>query len=430
MANLNALQERRKHLEKLIHDHAKNEAKWNAEDRQTWDRLNADYDANLKAMETEKAIQAQDQRRDRFSPRDQAFFADQAVALQGFMMHGTDLEPDITDDHRQAARRVRASLSGNRFSIKLTPTREFRAHQAAYAYGRPQMAVSSQDPKKGGALVGMTLVESLEQAVLDYSGVIQACDVVRTDTGEPMAWPTIDDTANSGQLVGENKAATDAADLATDACRLTAFDFNSGMIQVPRSWLRDAFMDMEQQLGKLLGIRIGRKQNSVYTTGGGGGLQPAGIVTRSFLGVTAANGTAILWDEIIALEHSIDPGLRGSPSFGYMMNDRVVEALRKLKDGTGQPIWQSGWNAGVPDRINNRPYWMNQAMASSIASGAKSMLCGEMKNFKVRQVGEVIVQRLVERAAEKNADLFLAYASGDSNLLDAGDHPIRHLLHP
>jgi len=434
MANLNALQERRKHLEKQIHDLSAKQKTWTAEDRQVWAKVNAAYDENLETIKTEQKIQAEAKKLaaqgSRFGPRTQEYLSDQAMALQAFLMHGTDLENDITEDHRNAARRVRVSISGNRFAIKLGGTAEFAARQAAYVPGRPQMALSGQDPKKGGVLVGATLIETLEAAVLDYSGVLQACDVVRTDTGEPISFPTIDDTTNTAQLVGENVAATDATDIATDACRLTSFDFNSGMIQVPRSLLRDAAMfNLESELGKLLGVRIGRKQNSVYTTGAGGGLSPAGIVTRSYLGVTAASTSGFNWDEIISLEYSIDPGLRNSPTVGYMMHDNMVLLARKLKNGEGEPIWQSGWNTGAPDRINNRPFWMNQSMASSVTSGAKSMLFGQMKNFKVRQVGEVIIQRLVERAAEKNADIFLAYASGDSNLLDAGDHPIRHMVH-
>jgi len=265
--------------------------------------------------------------------------------------------------------------------------------------------------------------------MLDFSGVLQVADIMRTTTGEPIDFITADDTANQGQRVGENQAATDAADPSFGQVRLSAFDYNSGMLYVPRSLLRDSVVNLETTLGQMMGERIGRKQNTDFTTGHGGGLAPRGIVTASFLGVTAASATAIAFDELIDLEHSVDPSRRNMPNVGYMFHDTILKSLRKLKDGEGRYLWQSGANAGTPDTINMRPYWVNQAMASVMASGAKTMLFGQFSMFKIRQVGQVTIQRLVERRAEYGQDVFLASTSGDSNLLNPGDNPVRHLVH-
>ena len=39
----------------------------------------------------------------------------------------------------------------------------------------------------------------------------------------------------------------------------------------------------------------------------------------------------------------------------WVLNDSTVKALRKLKDGNGNYIWQPSVSAGVPDTILNRP---------------------------------------------------------------------------
>ena len=43
----------------------------------------------------------------------------------------------------------------------------------------------------------------------------------------------------------------------------------------------------------------------------------------------------------------------------WVLNGSTVKALRKLKDGNGNYIWQPSVAAGVPDTILNRPYDSN-----------------------------------------------------------------------
>lgn len=265
--------------------------------------------------------------------------------------------------------------------------------------------------------------------MLDYSGVLQVASIMRTNTGEPLKWPTVDDTDNEGTLVGENQDAGTASDPSFGQVIWHAHDFTSGVLKISRSLLQDSPINLEQEIGAMMGERLGRKQNREFTTGGGGGVAPRGIVTAAALGKTTASATAIVYDELIDLEHSVDPSRRNLPGVGYMFNDAILQYLRKLKDGNGNYLWSNGTQAGQPDRINNRPYAINQHMASSIASGAKTVLFGYLPAYKVRQVGMIVIQRLVERFAEFNQDAYIAYMRADGNLLDAGDSPVKYLTH-
>lgn len=469
---LKQLQDKRQQLAAGMKTHADKQATWNAEDRQKWDQLNKDYDENLKALNERRAkVEAEDAERkaiaDRLTavdtyqpyqpparnhligrdgasldagPANAALFgnraqvSDQALALHAWMLAGSsELRNQITDEHREAAARLRVNFADNSFTLRLLNTTDFRALQRTHPYsaghreGVYHNSMSVGVPSSGGHTVGVTLMTTLERAMLDFSGVLQVAEIIRTTTGEPIEFITADDTGNTGSRVGENADAGTASDPTVGKARLTSFDFTTGLLYVSRSLLRDSVINLEEQLGQMLGERLGRKQNTDYTTGGGGGNSPQGIVTGSTVGVTAASATATTWDEIIDLEHSIDPSRRGLPGVGYMMHDSILKAYRKLKDGNGQPIWQVGWNAGVPDMLNKRPYWINQAMASAMATGAKTLLFGQLRMMKVRQVGSITIQRLVERRAEFNQDVFIAYAHGDSVVVDPGDHPIKHL---
>ena len=53
----------------------------------------------------------------------------------------------------------------------------------------------------------------------------------------------------------------------------------------------------------------------------------------------------------------------------------TVKAIRKLKDGQGQYLWQPSLTAGTPDTLLNRPVYTS-AYAPIIEAGAKTIAFG------------------------------------------------------
>jgi len=167
---------------------------------------------------------------------------------------------------------------------------------------------------------------------------------------------------------------------------LSAYAFDSEWVRWSAELNADSIFNMESLLGELLGSRLGRIANSKLTTGSGSS-DVEGIVTNSALGKTAVGTAAITADEIIDLIHSVDPAYRSSPNSAIMMNDSTLAAVRKLKDGDGNYLWQMGnYQAGVPQAILGYPVVVNQAM-DSLATAKKVMLFGDMSKFYVRKVG-------------------------------------------
>ncbi|MBT6155459.1 MAG: phage major capsid protein, partial [Planctomycetaceae bacterium] len=137
----------------------------------------------------------------------------------------------------------------------------------------------------GGFTVSQGMVGSLERAMLDYSGVMQAASIMRTDNGEPLTWPTADDTGNVGVLLGEGNESTEL-DVTFGGVIFSASKISSRLVKVSHELLTDSALNFASELGSILGERIGRKANQLLTTGTGAGIQPSGIVTESTLGVT------------------------------------------------------------------------------------------------------------------------------------------------
>jgi HK97 family phage major capsid protein len=100
----------------------------------------------------------------------------------------------------------------------------------------------------------------------------------------------------------------------------------------------------------------------------------------------------------------------------FMLNDATVKALRKLKDGNGQYLWQNSVVAGTPDTILNRPVYTSSFMPTA-AAGAKTMVFGDLKYYWVADRQGRIFQRLNELYATSGQVGFLITQRVDGKLI-------------
>lgn len=219
-----------------------------------------------------------------------------------------------------------------------------------------------------------------------------------TAGGNPMKVPTVDDTAKVAGAHTEAGAITDdgGEDVVFGQKSLDAYVFDSEFLRISMELVQDSAFNVEAVVGGLIGERLGRTANTQLTTGTGSSA-PNGIITASALGKTAAATAAITFDELLDLEHSVDPAYRASPKAAYMFHDQTLLALRKLKDSESRYIWQMGnVQAGIPDTLNGRRYHINQAM-DTLAAAKKVIGFGDLAKYFVRKVGAPVVGVLRER---------------------------------
>ena len=144
--------------------------------------------------------------------------------------------------------------------------------------------------------------------------------------------------------------------------------------------LNDSVFDLPSYISTEFARRIGSKEEEAFFVGDGSG-KPTGIFAATGgaqLGVTTAGATAITVDEVIDLFYSLKSPYRKKAVF--VMNDSTVKAIRKLKDGQGQYLWQPSLTAGTPDTILNRPVYTS-AYVPTIEAGAKTIAFGDFKYY-------------------------------------------------
>jgi HK97 family phage major capsid protein len=112
-----------------------------------------------------------------------------------------------------------------------------------------------------------------------------------------------------------------------------------------------------------------------------------------------------------------------------MMHDLVLKEVRKLKDEDKRPLWEPSLQAGAPSSLLGSPVVVNNDMASSVATGAKTVLFGNLAAAYVwRTVSGGQLVRLDERYADFLQVGFFGFSRADGLVQDTA--AIKLLVQP
>ena len=407
-----------------------------AEDEQRWAKVNSDFDALDRQLEiARRAELVSDKLSD--SPRTPAReLADEAagvtdrqqsmpenearvLAVQAWCRRGARM--DIDEKHELACRQLGVDPELQHMTVPL-----MRSHEVRALYDSPQTVTTGG----GGYTIPVGFVAELENAMKAFGGMRQLARVLRTAEGNQLQWPTVDDTSNTGELVGINLPTTEAP-IVFGQKLLDAYKFGSKAVTVPFELLQDSAFDLGTFLATELGTRLGRVTNTFYTTGTGIS-QPQGIHAATggaAVGATASSATVLTYDDLINLQMSIDPAYRNNPSVAWTMHDSILAAIRRLQDANANPLWGvHGLTVGEPNILLGKPYIINQDLPSVLAVSQKVIYYGDWSKFVIREVGEIRLVRDVSVRVAFDQTVFIAWLRGDSEYINAGGNPIKHLV--
>ena len=274
-----------------------------------------------------------------------------------------------------------------------------------------QNALSIGTDSEGGYLVPDEYEKKLVEALEDEVFFRSLATVIKTSSGDrkipivtskgEAAWideggqfPESDDSFGQ-TYIGAHKLAT--------------------MIKVSDELLNDSVFNIEQYISKEFGRRIGTKEEEAFFIGDGTG-KPIGIFNKTGgadIGVTAAT-TSITFDDVMDLYYSLRAPYRNKAT--WLLNDSTVKAIRKLKDGNGNYIWQPSVREGEPDRILNRPY-RTSIYVPELAAGNRVMAFGDYSYYWIADRQGRSFKRLNELFATTGQVGFLASERVDGKLI-------------
>lgn len=268
-----------------------------------------------------------------------------------------------------------------------------------------------------GAAGGYAVPPAFRQKVIEklrFMAVMrQYAEVITTETGATLPWPTEDDDTE-GAILGENTAASEQ-DLALGTNDIGSYMYHSKIVRTSIQLIQDSFFDIDDWLSSRLARRIGRVQNRHFTVGTGVG-QPDGLITSATVGVTAASATLVTYDELVDLTESLDQSYLDGTTPAFMYNQKFRKGLRKLKDGDGRPLWVPSLTAGTPATLMGYATAINNNVPEP-AAGAKSVAFGDIReSYLIRDVSDFAMLRLTERYAEFLQVGFLGFQRSDGTL--------------
>ena len=252
-----------------------------------------------------------------------------------------------------------------------------------------------------------TLVESLEEQNIFR----QFAHVITTSSGDRKI-PVVASKGTASWI--DEEAAFPESDDTFGMLSIGAFKLAT-TIKVSDELLHDSVFDVASYIAKEFARRIGAAEEEAFFTGNGTG-RPTGILNATGgaeTGVTSV-GANISFDDVIDLYYSLRSPYRRNAVF--MMNDSTVRALRKLKNGSGDYLWQPSVTAGTPDTILNRPVYTSSYMPT-VAAGAKSILFGDMSYYWIADREGRTFQRLNELYAPTGQVGFLSFERVDGKLI-------------
>jgi len=188
------------------------------------------------------------------------------------------------------------------------------------------------------------------------------------------------------------------------------------MIKASEELVADAFFDLGAYIANEFARRIGNKEEEAFLLGDGNG-KPTGLLHDTYggeVGATTSGATALTIDSIIDLFYSLKAPYRRRAAF--VMHDQTLKNVRKLKDSTGNYIWQASVKEGEPDRILGRPIYTSVYMPTMEAD-AKTVVFGDFAYYWIADRQGRTFKRLNELFAVTGQVAFLASQRVDGRLI-------------
>ena len=273
-------------------------------------------------------------------------------------------------------------------------------------------ALQEGTDSEGGYLVPDEFERTLVEALEEENVFRTLAHVIKTSSGDRKI-PVVA-SKGTASWVDEEGAYTESDD-AFSQVSIGAYKLGT-MIKVSEELLADSVFDLEAYISKEFARRIGAREEESFFNGDGKG-KPLGILAAkdgAEVGVTAASATAITADEVIDLFYSLKAPYRKNAV--WVLNDATVKQIRKLKDSTGQYLWQPSLVAGTPDTILGRPV-KTSAFMPTAAAGAKTIAFGDFKYYWIADRQGRTFKKLSELYAANGQVGFMGTQRVDGKLI-------------
>lgn len=170
----------------------------------------------------------------------------------------------------------------------------------------------------------------------------------------------------------------------------------------------DADFDLKNYISERMGKSFTYAEDKAFICSSGVN-EPFGLLHNTEGAEIGTAVSALTYDAVIDLFFSVRPEYRTHAN--WLMNDRTAAALRKLKDDSGNYLWN-----GSTDTVFGKPIHICNELPD-IAAGAKPALFGDFRYYWIVDCSPVSIKALKERFATSDRVRYVVFELLDARLV-------------
>ena len=263
-----------------------------------------------------------------------------------------------------------------------------------------------------GAIVPTSIANKIIKKVKDISPILSRATVYYM-TGE-LKVPVYG--ASSGHDV-KVAYSDDFTELTADAGKFTSVDLKGYLVGaltlIGRKLKTNAMFNVTDFIVNYMAEEIAAFLEGELLNGTTSKLEGALSTTNE---KTAAAAAAITADELIDLQAKVKQAFQSDAC--WIMHPETFTAVKKLKDGQNRYLLQDDFTGEFPYRLLGKPVFVSDNMPK-IATGAKTVLYGDMSGLSVKIAEQLEIEVLREKYATQHAIGVVAWMEVDSKVTDS-----------
>lgn len=238
-----------------------------------------------------------------------------------------------------------------------------------------------------GYLVPEELRKEIVRIMYEEATMMSLGQVIDTKTLTDIP---VDSTAATAYWIDEAGAFTDSSPTVT---RIQLGANKVGvLVKVSEELLADSAFDVEEYITNLAGIALARSAENEFINGTVSG-RPTGIIGSATQALTSSVTNSFNYANIMKLFTSVKTPYAKNGS--WLVNRDTLGTLMTLQDGASQYIFQPAYRNGETDMLLAKTLKVSEYMPA-LTTGAKGVLFGDFKHYKIGLRGGMSVQRLNE----------------------------------
>lgn len=257
-----------------------------------------------------------------------------------------------------------------------------------------------------GVIVPTSIAKRIIEEVKDIVPFLQLADVIPTN-GKLSVPVYGEDSTNyiNADYVDEGE------DLTDNIGKFTSVDLTGYVIGalslISKKLVNNTDFDIVSFVVRKIAEALAEKLEKEFIIGTSSKI--TGITSTTKTVETAAT-TAITYDELVSLKHSLKQRFRSKGV--WIMNPTTYTAICKLKDGNGQPYFKEDEYMILGNKV------IESDSMPEIAAGNKSIIFGDLSGYTIKATKSVEVQVLIEKYATKYMIGVVGYGEYDGKITD------------